>query len=94
MLIPVGKVIHPKSMLISPSLQSGKQLANISVPVTGHEQHVHILELVLCVAPFQLREFRPGKDETVEDHGRVLQPLPTSLIRLWTEPSRCGAFVQ
>ena len=45
------------------------------VPIVGHEEHVHVFEIGLRVAPLQLREPRPGKDETVEDHRRIFQPL-------------------
>ena len=55
--------------------QPGKQFFNVSVMVVPHEQHVHIFKLVASFVPFQLRVLRPRKDEAVEDHGRVLQPL-------------------
>jgi len=52
-----------------------KQLANVFIPVTRHEQHMHRLKLVLGVVPLKLRVPGPGKDEAVEDHGWILQTL-------------------
>ena len=73
----------------------GKQLVDISVANIGHEQHAHILKLVLCVVPFQLRVLRPEKNETVEEHGWVFQLLP-DILNPFVEKNILagGAFVQ
>ncbi|MGB3975089.1 MAG: hypothetical protein WBM02_05945 [bacterium] len=75
--------------------QPGKQLVDIPVTIIGHEQHVHLLQLFLGATPFQLRVSRPGKDETVEDHGWVFQPL-LDILNPFVEQNLLagGAFVQ
>jgi hypothetical protein len=50
-----------------------KQLVDVFITVIGHEQHMHVLKLLLGVIPFQLRVSRPGKNEAVQDHGWIIQ---------------------
>ena len=76
-------------------LQKSKQFIDVSVPVVSHEQYVPFLKLGLRVTPFQLRVWRPGKDEAVEDHGWVLQTLLDILDPLVEQNLPAGrAFVQ